>query len=107
MSLILIKSQDSDDSSSWRQQEIALSSEAAHETAQALFEAIASGDIAFATCAKKRSDHHTAHGGGVCGKIWHGMLHDDIESAAFNLRVGEMSQPIESPQGWHLLLRTK
>jgi len=34
-------------------------------------------------------------------------MHPDIEGAAFHSRLVERSQPLASPEGWHLLFRTK
>ena len=107
LSQILIKHKGSLPATSWRQDEIKLTSDEAYDIAEALREEIARGDKTFASCASQRSDDYTAIEGGACGKVWHGTLNEDIESSAFNLRVGELSKPVESPQGWHLLLRTK
>jgi parvulin-like peptidyl-prolyl isomerase len=58
----------------------------------------------FAEAAKVQSqDPATAPRGGAMGLVTRGQLVAPLEQAVFSLRVGEVSQPIESPYGLHLV----
>ena len=58
---------------------------------------------AFAALAERHSQCPTALQGGELGPVRAGQLHAEIEPAAFALAAGEVSQPLRSPVGWHLL----
>jgi peptidyl-prolyl cis-trans isomerase C len=51
----------------------------------------------------KHSECPTAMNGGVLGRMPRGQLFPELEAAAFALRVGESSQVLESPIGFHIL----
>ncbi len=57
----------------------------------------------FAEQAQKYSECPTAFHGGLLGPIVRGQLYAELESAAFELKAGEISAPVESELGWHLL----
>ncbi|MBW1807855.1 MAG: peptidylprolyl isomerase [Deltaproteobacteria bacterium] len=60
--------------------------------------------LTFEEAAKKYSeDSATSQLGGVLGKIKKGEFLPQIEKAAFAISVGEISKPVESPLGIHLL----
>eukprot|EP01012_Entosiphon_sulcatum_P044357 TRINITY_DN5900_c0_g1_i1.p1 TRINITY_DN5900_c0_g1~~TRINITY_DN5900_c0_g1_i1.p1 ORF type:complete len:279 (+),score=36.69 TRINITY_DN5900_c0_g1_i1:33-869(+) len=61
----------------------------------------------FAKIAQKYSDDKSAKYGGQLGMVETGALPQDVERALQDLRVGKVSQPIESEHGFHLLLRTQ
>lgn len=44
--------------------------------------------------------------GGDLGEFSGGVMDREFEKAAFGLKVGEMSQPVRTPHGYHLILRT-
>jgi peptidyl-prolyl cis-trans isomerase C len=44
--------------------------------------------------------------GGDLGEFGRGMMVREFEDAAFALDVGELSGPIQSQFGWHVILRT-
>ncbi len=106
LSQILIKHKESPIPQSWRTDKIVISREDALATTYKLRDMIVEEKQTFAQVARERSDCHRSQFGGDLGKIWLGMLHEDVEGAAFNLRIGELSQPLESPEGWFLFLRT-
>ena len=58
----------------------------------------------FGTLAKKYStDGATSHGGGDLGEIRRGAIPKELEAAAFALKSGEISQPVRSTYGYHLI----
>lgn len=71
--------------------------------AKNLRERIVSGKIDFATAAKKYSKCPSGESGGDLGFFRKGMMVPEFEKAAFSLPVGEVSQPVETQFGWHLI----
>ena len=62
------------------------------------------GGAKFEEVAKRESaDSASAVQGGDLGKITHGQLVPEFEKAAFALKPGELSQPVLSPFGYHLI----
>ena len=57
----------------------------------------------FADLALKHSECPTALQGGVLGTLRRGQLYPELEPVAFALRLGELSEIVESPMGFHLL----
>lgn len=53
--------------------------------------------------AETSEDPGTAKSGGDLGFFARGQYESAIEDAAFALRLGELSQPVRTPYGWHLL----
>ncbi|MBF0379564.1 MAG: peptidylprolyl isomerase [Magnetococcales bacterium] len=60
--------------------------------------------VSFATLAKKYSKDRTAQNGGELDWFSEGEIIPEFEKAAFELEVGEISQPVKSRFGWHLIL---
>jgi peptidyl-prolyl cis-trans isomerase D len=61
----------------------------------------------FAVLAKKNStDSATASGGGDLGEIRRGTLPKELEATLFTLKSGEISQPVRSTYGYHLVKLT-
>jgi peptidyl-prolyl cis-trans isomerase C len=58
----------------------------------------------FAKIAREESDD-TGSGadGGDLGSIYHGRMVQPFEEAVFALKEGEISQPVRSPFGWHVI----
>lgn len=61
---------------------------------------------AFVELAREQSDCPSSKKGGDLGKVKAGSLDSAVEEVAFSLVVGEISEPFESPEGVHLLMRT-
>lgn len=74
----------------------------AHERALDVRQKIADG-LPFADAAAKFSDDPRGKEGGSLGRFEKGELDSDLEQAAFSLGVGEVSQPVTSRFGIHLV----
>ncbi len=58
----------------------------------------------FVELAKKCSqDKQSAQNGGVLGQFGKGMMIPDFEKAAYALAKGEISEPVKTPVGWHII----
>ena len=64
---------------------------------------LATAPSRFADLALKHSECPTAMQGGFLGVVQRGQLYPELEASAFKLRLGELSEIIESPMGFHLL----
>jgi len=60
----------------------------------------------FAEVAKEVSMCPSGRNGGDLGYFGKGQMVPEFEQAAFSLPVGEVSQPIQTQFGWHLLVVT-
>ena len=59
----------------------------------------------FATLAKAESDNTTSGSqGGDLGEFHKGMMVPPFEQAAFALKPGEISEPVKSPFGYHIIV---
>lgn len=77
---------------------------AVRERVASVREEIASGATTFEDAAALESDDATsAQSGGAMGSVARGSLIAPLDSAAFSLPVGTLSQPIETPFGFHLV----
>jgi peptidyl-prolyl cis-trans isomerase D len=57
----------------------------------------------FAELASAYSDHASASRGGDLGWLRKGPQSGELEEVAFSLKVGEVSEPLKSPEGWQIL----
>ena len=64
------------------------------------------GGAEFADQAKEHSECPSGAGGGDLGDFGRGMMVAPFEEAAFALDVDEVSGPVETDFGYHLILRT-
>ncbi|RME73865.1 MAG: parvulin peptidyl-prolyl isomerase, partial [Planctomycetota bacterium] len=66
----------------------------------------AGGD--FAALAREYSDDPSAaQNGGDLGAFSRSQMVPEFAEAAFRLKVGEISEPVKSPFGYHIILRYK
>jgi peptidyl-prolyl cis-trans isomerase D len=75
---------------------------AARDAIEAAAKRIAAGED-FATVAKEVSDDTSAESGGDLGAFERGRMVPAFEEAAFALPVGQVSEVVESPFGYHLI----
>lgn len=69
-------------------------------------EQIVNGEASFAELASKYSDCSSAKKGGDLGSFGRGAMQKPFEDAGFSLKIGEMSEPIWTDSGVHIILRT-
>jgi peptidyl-prolyl cis-trans isomerase C len=60
----------------------------------------------FATLAQQNSSCPSSAGGGDLGYFGPGMMVKAFEDAAVATQVGQVSQPVQTQFGWHLVKRT-
>lgn len=72
------------------------------QEAKDLYNEIKNGK-SFAEVAKEKSLCPSGQNGGDLGFFGKGMMVKPFEDAAFALEVGELSQPVETQFGWHLI----
>lgn len=77
------------------------------EEAQKIREDVVSGKKTFEEVAKENSMCPSGARGGDLGFFGKGRMVPEFEQAAFSLPVGEVSEPIKTQFGWHLLLVTE
>lgn len=63
-------------------------------------------EVSFEEAAKVLSECPSGAQGGALGEFPQGVMVDSFEKAAFALEVGELSEIVETPFGFHLILRT-
>lgn len=104
---LLVKHRESRRPSSWRAENITKSKEQAFEELSKYREAIVSGSSTFAQLASKYSDCSSAHKDGDLGFFGRGQMQKPFEDATFALAVGELSEPVWTDSGVHIILRTQ
>ncbi|KAI9912742.1 hypothetical protein PsorP6_005620 [Peronosclerospora sorghi] len=67
---------------------------------------IVSGQAKFEDLAKEYSDCNSGTRGGDLGPFGRGMMQKPFEDATFALRVGELSDIVDTDSGVHIILRT-
>ena len=71
-----------------------------------LYNEIKDGNLDFESAAMENSMCPSGRNGGDLGFFGKGMMVKPFEDAAFELEIGEMSQPVETQFGWHLIKLT-
>ncbi|KAL5215734.1 hypothetical protein ABZP36_007135 [Zizania latifolia] len=107
---ILIKRGGSRRKASWRDpQGVAISAttrDAAADLARALLEKIVAGERKFDDVATEESDCNSAKRGGDLGPFGRGKMQKAFEKAVLALKVGEISDVVDTESGVHIILRT-
>lgn len=73
------------------------------ESAIAINKEIVNGEITFEEAAIKYSSCPSKDQGGDLGVFGRGMMVPEFEDAAFELNVGEVSEPVQTQFGYHLI----
>ena len=68
---------------------------------------IVSGRATLKELAEHNSDCSSAKRGGDLGSFGRGSMQKPFEDAAFKLKVGELSEPVFTDSGVHIILRTE
>ncbi|XP_047317259.1 peptidyl-prolyl cis-trans isomerase Pin1-like [Impatiens glandulifera] len=107
---ILIKHQGSRRKASWKDPEGKIIMDTTKETAisklTAIRDDITSGKAKFSDVATRQSDCSSAKRGGDLGSFGRGQMQKPFEEATYSLKVGEISEIIETDSGVHIILRT-
>ncbi len=61
----------------------------------------------FKELAVQNSDCSSKTNGGFLGEFGKGVMVKAFEDAVFSLKIGEISEPVETEFGYHLILRDK
>jgi len=72
------------------------------KTAEEILQRIQAGEN-FSELAKKYSDDVSAHSGGQLGAVGRGTMLPEFENAAFDLKVGEVSDIVKTVNGIHII----
>lgn len=73
------------------------------EHAQELLEKIKSNIVSFEDCAKEHSTCPSKEAGGDLGEFSRGQMVPEFEEVAFTIAEGEVSEPVETQFGYHLI----
>nr|XP_056715512.1 peptidyl-prolyl cis-trans isomerase NIMA-interacting 1 [Euleptes europaea] len=103
---LLVKHNQSRRPSSWREEKITRTKEEALELINGYIQKIKSGED-FESLASQFSDCSSAKAGGDLGAFGRGQMQKPFEDASFALRTGEMSGPVFTDSGIHIILRTE
>ncbi|XP_018013546.1 putative peptidyl-prolyl cis-trans isomerase dodo [Hyalella azteca] len=103
---LLVKHAGSRRPSSWKSEEITRSKEEAIKMVQEFRDQISSGKASFAELASTESDCSSAKRGGDLGLFGRNAMQKPFEEAAFALKVGELSNIVETDSGVHIIMRT-
>jgi peptidyl-prolyl cis-trans isomerase NIMA-interacting 1 len=103
---ILVKHAESRRPSSWREENITRTKDEAMDILKNYRKQIVANEEAFAEIASKFSDCSSAKRGGDLGHFGRGQMQHAFEEESYRLKVGQLSQPIETDSGFHLILRT-
>ena len=104
---LLVKHRDSRRPSSWKEENITRTKEEALELLAGFEARLKNKEVSFAELASKESHCSSAKTGGDLGHFGPGQMQRAFEEAAFALKVGEMSGPVDTASVVHLILRTE
>eukprot|EP01083_Nonionella_stella_P061165 159459_1 len=102
---ILVKHNESRRPSSWKEKNITRSKAEAMEIIKDFRERIVNKSETFEAIAERESDCSSHSRGGDLGSFTRKMMQKPFEDASFALKVGEMSGPVDTQSGIHIILR--
>jgi len=73
------------------------------EKAKELLEKIKAGEISFEDAARNESSCPSSENGGSLGEFTRGQMVPEFDEAVFKMNVGEISQPVKTQFGYHLI----
>lgn len=103
---LLVKHRDSRRPSSWKEPTVTRSKEEALQMINEFRQQIVSGRADFNSLATKESHCSSAKRGGDLGEFGRGQMQAPFEQATYALKVGELSHPVFTDSGVHLIKRT-
>jgi len=103
---LLVKHTGSRRPSSWKQEVISRSEDEALNIIKGFQARIKSGETTLEELAQTESDCSSARKGGDLGFFSRGQMQKPFEEATYALDIGEMSDPVYTDSGIHLILRT-
>lgn len=103
---ILVKHKESRRPSSWKEERITRTKEEAGVMIKSFHEQIEAGKVSFSELASKESDCSSAKRGGDLGYFRRGQMQKTFEDTAYALKVGDLSEPVWTDSGVHIILRT-
>ncbi|CAM4459000.1 hypothetical protein PO909_016565 [Leuciscus waleckii] len=103
---LLVKHNQSRRPSSWREENITRGKDEALQLIHKYIEQIKSGEEEFESLASQFSDCSSARNGGDLGIFGRGQMQKPFEDVSFALKVGDMSGPVFTDSGVHIILRT-
>lgn len=103
---LLVKHEDSRRPSSWKQEVISRSQAEALNIIKGFQERIIKGETTLGELARTESDCSSARKDGDLGFFSRGQMQKPFEEATYGLDIGEMSDPVYTDSGIHLILRT-
>lgn len=103
---LLVKHRNSRRPASWKDPVITRSEDEALQKIKEYRASIESGEADFAKLASTESDCSSARRGGDLGEFGPGEMQAPFEKATFALQVGQLSEPVFTDSGIHLIVRT-
>ncbi|XP_064538644.1 putative peptidyl-prolyl cis-trans isomerase dodo [Drosophila montana] len=102
---LLVKHKGSRRPSSWREENITRTKEEAQMLLEIYRNKIVNSEATFEELARSYSDCSSAKRGGDLGKFGRGQMQAPFEKAAFALKVGQLSDIVDTDSGLHIIMR--
>ncbi|GFN76409.1 peptidyl-prolyl cis-trans isomerase [Plakobranchus ocellatus] len=103
---LLVKHRESRRPQNYKGDQITRTKDEALELLKGYREQIVKDKSTFSTLAMEHSDCSSAKNGGDLGAFGPGQMQKPFEEASFALQVGELSEPVFTDSGIHIILRT-